>query len=53
VNLELPEDVIIAFGVPVTGLSREEIDGAVAELQHHPDGSVTAQVRIPARQDTA
>ncbi len=26
------------------------IDGAVAELQAHEDGSVTAEIRIPARQ---
>lgn len=37
--------------VPVRGLDGELIDGAVAELHLEADGSVTAEIRIPAHQD--
>ena len=42
--------VIVSFGVPTGDLSREAIDGAVAELIRHEDGTVHAEVRIPAPQ---
>ena len=44
------EGDVITMVPSVFGPDIRTIDGAVAELAAHPDGTVTAEIRIPAPQ---
>jgi len=34
-------------GQPIVSVPPGSLNGAVAELQHHEDGTITAEIRIP------